>query len=75
MRDQVDSMDGATYFALLAELMKTNPPAAADTPMVATMAKIGLIPGQTFDPTKQPLNRRPPFRLPPDPHKARSWGC
>ena len=45
-------MDGATYFGLLAELMKTNPPAAADAPMVATMAKIGLVPGQTFDPAK-----------------------
>jgi hypothetical protein len=55
VRDQVDSMDGVTYFRLLAELMKTNPPAAADTPMVATMAKIGLVPGQDFDPAK--LNR------------------
>ena len=52
VRDQVDSMDGATYFRLLAELMKTNPPAAADAPMVAAMAKIGLVPGQDFDPTK-----------------------
>ena len=52
VRDQVDSMDGATYFRLLAELMKNNPPAAADAPMVATMAKIGLVPGQDFDPAK-----------------------
>jgi hypothetical protein len=52
VRDQVDSMHGATYFRLLAELMKTNPPAAADAPMVATMAKIGLVPGQDFDPAK-----------------------
>jgi hypothetical protein len=52
VRDQVDSMDGATYFRLLAEVMKTNPPAAADAPMVATMAKIGIVPGQDFDPAK-----------------------
>ena len=52
VREQVDSMDGAAYFRLLGELMKTNPPAAADAPMVATMAKIGLVPGQDFDPTK-----------------------
>jgi hypothetical protein len=45
-------MDGATYFRLLAQLMKANPPAAADAPMVATMAKIGLVPGQDFDPAK-----------------------
>ncbi len=32
VRDQVDKMDGATYFRLLAELMKTNPPAPADAP-------------------------------------------
>jgi hypothetical protein len=52
VREQVDSMDGASYFRLLAELMKTNPPAAADAPMVATLAKIGLVPGQSFDPAK-----------------------
>ncbi len=51
-RDQVDSMDGATYFRLLAELMKKNPPAKADAPMVAAMAKIGIVPGQDFDPAK-----------------------
>ena len=32
--------------------MKTNPPAADDAPMVAKMAKIGLVPGQDFDPSK-----------------------
>ena len=45
-------MNGATYFQLLAELMKTNPPAAADAPMVATMAKIGIVPGRILDPAK-----------------------
>src|SRR5208337_3551505 len=40
------------YFAYLARLMKTNPPTKADAPMVAKMAKIGLVPGQDFDPTK-----------------------
>ena len=29
--------------------MKTNPPAAADAPMVEKMAKIGIVPGQDFD--------------------------
>ena len=52
VRDQVDTMDGATYFRLLADLMKTNPPAVADAPMVATMAKFGLVPGQDFDAAK-----------------------
>lgn len=49
-REQVNRMDTAGYFTLLASLMKDNPPTAADAPMVARMAKIGLVPGQTFDP-------------------------
>ena len=40
------------YFTYLAQLMKTNPPSADDAPLVARMAKIGLVPGQDFDPTK-----------------------
>ncbi len=52
VRDQVDRMDALAYFKLLAELMKTNPPAAADAPMVAKMAKIGIVPGQSFDPAR-----------------------
>jgi len=52
VRDQVESMDIVTYFNYLARLMKTNPPAAADAPMLAEMAKIGLVAGQDFDPSK-----------------------
>jgi uncharacterized protein (TIGR03000 family) len=49
VREQVNRMDAGAYFKLLAALMKDNPPAAADGPMVAKMAKIGLVPGQDFD--------------------------
>jgi hypothetical protein len=49
VRDQVNKMDAGAYFSLLATLMRDNPPAAADAPMVAKMAKIGLVPGQPFD--------------------------
>jgi hypothetical protein len=52
VRDQVDAMDINSYFNYLAKLMKTNPPAADDAPMVAKMAKIGLVPGQDFDASK-----------------------
>jgi len=52
VRDQVDAMDVNAFFNYLAKLMKTNPPAAEDAPMVAQMAKIGLVPGQEFDPSK-----------------------
>ncbi len=52
VRDQVDAMDTVTFFNYLAMLLKNNPPAAADAPMVAKMAKIGLVPGQDFESTK-----------------------
>jgi hypothetical protein len=52
VRDQVNRLDTATYFKLLAELMKANPPAADDAPMVERMAKIGLVPGQDYDVAK-----------------------
>ena len=52
VRDQVDAMSVMEYFKYFAKLMKTNPPAAADAPMVETMAKIGLVPGQDFDDSK-----------------------
>jgi hypothetical protein len=51
-RDQVNAMDAEAYFKLLASLMKNNPPTPADAPMVAQMAKIGLVPGQDFDLSK-----------------------
>lgn len=49
VRDQVDALDTAAYFNLLASLMKDNPPAAADAPILAKMAKLGIVPGQPFD--------------------------
>jgi hypothetical protein len=52
VREQVDALDGVAFFTLLAQLMKTNPPAAADAPMVAKLAKLGLVPGSDFDAAK-----------------------
>ena len=52
IRDQVNAMDAASYFKLFAELLKTNPPVGEDAPMVATLAKIGIVPGQDFDVSK-----------------------
>jgi hypothetical protein len=46
-------MDTSAYFNMMARLMGgAAPPAAEDAPMLARMAKIGLIPGQPFDMTK-----------------------
>jgi hypothetical protein len=52
VREQVNALDGAAYFKLFAELLKTNPPAPDDAPMVAKLAKIGIVPGQDFDASK-----------------------
>lgn len=37
------------YFNLMADLMKDNPPAAADAEIVKSMASIGIVPGQGFE--------------------------
>ncbi len=52
VREQVNRMDATAYFTLLAQLMKSNPPAAADAPEIAKFAKIGLVPGRDFDASK-----------------------
>ena len=49
VREQVNALDTAAYFNLLAMLMKNNPPAKADATMVAKMAKLGIVPGAPFD--------------------------
>jgi hypothetical protein len=49
VREQVNSLDTAAYFKLLAELMKENPPAKADAPMLTKMARLGIVPGQPFE--------------------------
>lgn len=54
VREQVHKMDAVAYFTLLAKLMKDNPPAKEDAPMMAKLAKIGLVPGKDFDATKLP---------------------
>lgn len=52
VREQVNAMSADEYFTLLAKLMKDNPPAAEDAPMLTKMAKLGIIPGQPFDSSK-----------------------
>ncbi len=52
VRDQVNRMDAVEYFTLLCELMKTNPPYKTDAPILAKMASIGIVPGQSFDKSK-----------------------
>jgi hypothetical protein len=52
VREQVNNLSAEAYFKLLAKLMKENPPAQQDAPMIAKMAKIGIVPGQDFDLSK-----------------------
>ena len=49
VREQVNAMGPEEYYSLLASLMKDNPPAKEDEPMVAKMAKIGLVPGKKWE--------------------------
>lgn len=51
-REQVNSLSGKDYFTLLAKLMKANPPAKADAPMMAKLAQLGIVPGKDFDTSK-----------------------
>lgn len=52
VREQVNALSADQYFNLLAKLMKDNPPNAADAPMLAKLAKLGIVPGQPFDGSK-----------------------
>jgi hypothetical protein len=49
VREQVNKLDSAAYFKLMAALMRENPPAPGDAGIVGRMAKIGLVPGEEFD--------------------------
>jgi hypothetical protein len=52
VRDQVNALSVDDYFTLLARLMKDNPPAGADAPMIKKMARMGIVPGKPFDGSK-----------------------
>lgn len=65
VRAQVDALSVEDYFTLLARLMKDNPPAAADQPMVDKMARLGIVPGQPFDGKKLGPAAREAFSLVP----------
>jgi hypothetical protein len=49
VREQVNALSAGDYFKLLATLLKENPPAKEDAPMLAKLAKMGIVPGQDFD--------------------------
>jgi hypothetical protein len=49
-RQAITAMGTAGYFDLMARLLGgTAPPAAEDSPMLARLSRIGLVPGKSFD--------------------------
>jgi hypothetical protein len=65
VRKQVNGLGIDEYFTRLAHLMKTNPPTPQDAPLVARMARIGLVSGQDFDSGKLGLVEREAIRIVP----------
>jgi hypothetical protein len=56
-------MSAEEYFTRMARLMGgAAPPAAADAPILARMARIGIVPGQAFDASKLPAAARETLR-------------
>lgn len=50
VRNVIAGMSASEYFNFLAEAMKENPPVLPqDAPIVASMSRIGLVPGKPFD--------------------------
>jgi hypothetical protein len=50
--EQVERLDASAFFARLAALMRDNPPAEVDKLMIEKLARIGIVPGRSFDPSK-----------------------
>ncbi|MBN9287305.1 MAG: hypothetical protein BGO43_15550 [Gammaproteobacteria bacterium 39-13] len=55
VRDQVNALSANAYFNKLAELMKDNPPAKEDAPMIEKLAMLGIKPGEAFDANQDPV--------------------
>jgi hypothetical protein len=48
----VADMSTSAYFNAMAALLKDNPAPSADAPVLAKLAKLGIVPGEKFDPAK-----------------------
>ena len=48
----LEAMDAGTFYSRFATLMKENPPAAEDAPMLAKLSTLGIEPGKDFDISK-----------------------
>jgi hypothetical protein len=50
--EKLKAMSATRYFNALASLLKANPAPAVDAPIIAKLARIGIVPGQPFDPSR-----------------------
>lgn len=49
VREQVNRLSAAEYFALLAKLLKDNPPSINDGPIMAKLNRLGIVWGEDYD--------------------------
>jgi hypothetical protein len=47
--ERLQRMSARQYFSTLARLLASNPPPASEAPIVARLARIGIVPGKPFD--------------------------
>jgi hypothetical protein len=52
----VEKMSADAFFARLAHLMKANPPAEGDAPLVSRLVRLGVIPGEPFELERLPAS-------------------
>lgn len=60
---QVEALSADAFFSQLAVLMRTNPPASDDGPMLQALATLGLTPGQPYELAAQPAEVASAIRL------------
>jgi hypothetical protein len=53
--NQVSNMSAGTFFGMLATMWMSNPPQSVDGPILANLAKVGLVPGNPYDLNQEPL--------------------
>lgn len=48
--DQVNGMTGAEFFAIASDLLAIHPPHPTDQPILARLRRLGIVPGEPYDP-------------------------
>src|SRR5580693_936492 len=71
---QADAMPAGRFFAIAAELVKTQPPHLTDEPIIARLKRIGFDAGQSFDINRlNPSIRGALATVPEDARKLMQW--